>query len=45
MGHQQLSWSHPKKFGQGSRSCHYGLNMCCQCFHQYAEEVGFIRLD
>uniref|UniRef100_A0A5F9D4E7 Small ribosomal subunit protein uS14 n=1 Tax=Oryctolagus cuniculus TaxID=9986 RepID=A0A5F9D4E7_RABIT len=39
MGHQQLYWSHPRKFGQGSRSCRvcsnrhglirkYGLNMC-----------------
>uniref|UniRef100_A0A8C0DE29 Small ribosomal subunit protein uS14 n=1 Tax=Balaenoptera musculus TaxID=9771 RepID=A0A8C0DE29_BALMU len=42
MGHQQLYWSHPRKFGQGSRSCRvcsnrhglirkYGLNMCHQC--------------
>lgn len=45
MGHQQLYWSHKRKFGQGSRSCcvcsnrhglsqKYGLNMCCQCFCQ-----------
>ena len=31
MGHQQLYWSHPRKFGQGSRSCRvcsnqHGLN-------------------
>ncbi|XP_039713827.1 40S ribosomal protein S29-like [Pteropus medius] len=50
MGHQQL-----RKFGQGSPSCHvcsnphgliqkYSLNMCCQCFHQYAKDKGFIKL-
>ncbi|XP_074221002.1 small ribosomal subunit protein uS14-like isoform X2 [Camelus bactrianus] len=45
MGHQQLYWSHPRKFGQGSRSCHvcsnrhglirkHGLNMCRRCCHR-----------
>ncbi|XP_070331943.1 small ribosomal subunit protein uS14-like [Odocoileus virginianus] len=53
MGHQQLYWSHPRKFSQGSRSCRvgsnrhgliwkYSLNMCRQCFHQYAKDIGFI---
>ncbi|XP_055112434.1 small ribosomal subunit protein uS14-like [Symphalangus syndactylus] len=56
IGHQQLYWSHPRKFGQGSRSCRvcsnrhdlirkYGLNMCRQCFRQYAKDIGFIKLD
>ncbi|XP_044775255.1 40S ribosomal protein S29-like [Neomonachus schauinslandi] len=57
MGHQQLYQSHPRKCGQGSRSCHicsnwhslirkYGLNMCRQCFRQYAKyDIGFIKLD
>ncbi|CAN8215723.1 unnamed protein product [Coccothraustes coccothraustes] len=56
MGHQQLYWSHPRKFGQGSRSCRvcsnrhglirkYGLNMCRQCFRQYAKDIGFIKVD
>ncbi|KAI4802191.1 40S ribosomal protein S29 [Gymnodraco acuticeps] len=56
MGHQQLYWSHPRKFGQGSRSCRvcsnrhglirkYGLNMCRQCFRQYAKDIGFCKLD
>ncbi|XP_074087836.1 small ribosomal subunit protein uS14-like [Macrotis lagotis] len=56
MGHQQLYWSHPRKFCQGSRSCRvcsnrhglirkYGLNMCLQCFQQYAKDIGFIKLD
>ncbi|XP_072333995.1 small ribosomal subunit protein uS14-like [Scyliorhinus torazame] len=54
MGHQQLYWSHPRKFGQGScRVCanrhglirKYGLNMCRQCFRQYAKDIGFVKLD
>ncbi|XP_060695299.1 small ribosomal subunit protein uS14-like [Hemiscyllium ocellatum] len=56
MGHQQLYWSHPRKFGQGSCSCcvcanHHGmigkqgLNICCQCFRQYAKDIGFVKLD
>ncbi|CAD7679534.1 unnamed protein product [Nyctereutes procyonoides] len=56
MGHQQLYWSHARKFGQGSSSCHiysnrhglirkYGLNICHQCFCQYAKDIGFIKLD
>ncbi|XP_015992451.2 40S ribosomal protein S29-like [Rousettus aegyptiacus] len=54
MGHQQLT--HLRKFSQGSRSCHvcsnqhgpirkYGLNMCHQCFRQYAKDIGFVKLD
>ncbi|XP_059548250.1 small ribosomal subunit protein uS14-like [Myotis daubentonii] len=56
MGHQQLYWSHPRKFGQGSpprRACSnghglirkYGLTMCRQRFRQYAKDIGFIKLD
>ncbi|XP_042709899.2 small ribosomal subunit protein uS14-like, partial [Chrysemys picta bellii] len=56
VGHQQLYWSHPRKFGQGSHLCRvcsnrhglipkYGLNMCRQCFLQYAKDIGFIKLD
>uniref|UniRef100_A0A8C9NWJ1 Small ribosomal subunit protein uS14 n=1 Tax=Serinus canaria TaxID=9135 RepID=A0A8C9NWJ1_SERCA len=52
MGHQQLYWSHPRKFGQG-RVCSnrhglirkYGLNMCRQCFRQYAKDIGFIKVS
>ncbi|XP_036011332.1 40S ribosomal protein S29-like [Mus musculus] len=55
-GHQKLYWSHPRKFSQGSRSCRvcsnrrglipkYRLNMCRQCFWQYAKDIGFIKLD
>ncbi|XP_036085679.1 40S ribosomal protein S29-like [Rousettus aegyptiacus] len=56
MGRQQLYWSHPRKLGQGSRSCHvcsnphgliwkYSLNMCRQCFDQYVKDTGFSKLD
>ncbi|XP_036592911.1 40S ribosomal protein S29-like [Trichosurus vulpecula] len=56
MGHQQLYWSHPCKFSQGSQLCcicsnqcglipKYGLNMCLQCFRQYAKDISFIKLD
>ncbi|XP_072820029.1 small ribosomal subunit protein uS14-like [Vicugna pacos] len=48
MFHQELCWSHPRKYSQGSRSCHvcstqhgliqkYDLNMYSQCFCQYME--------
>ncbi|XP_036127024.1 40S ribosomal protein S29-like [Molossus molossus] len=53
---RSLYWSHPRKFGQDSRSCRfcsnphgriwkYGLNRCRQCFRQYAKDIGFIKLD
>ncbi|XP_044631005.1 small ribosomal subunit protein uS14-like [Equus asinus] len=56
MGHQQLCWSHPRNFGQGSGSrciCSnrhsliwkYGFNLCRQRFHQYAKDISFIKLD
>ncbi|CAN0229079.1 unnamed protein product [Lampetra planeri] len=56
MGHQQIYFSHPRKFGQGSHSCRVcsnrhglirkcGLNMCRQCFRQYAKDIGFQKLD
>ncbi|XP_021566375.1 40S ribosomal protein S29-like [Carlito syrichta] len=54
MGHQKLYRSHTCKFGQSYHSCHicsnqhgliwkYGLNMCCQCFHQYRKVIGFMK--
>ncbi|XP_049761653.1 small ribosomal subunit protein uS14-like [Loxodonta africana] len=55
MSHQQLYWSQPRKFHQGSYFCHvcsdrhslvwkYCLNMCGQCFRQYGQNIGFIKL-
>ncbi|XP_039285209.1 40S ribosomal protein S29-like [Nilaparvata lugens] len=56
MGHQNIWYSHPRKYGQGSRSCRacanghglirkYSLNLCRQCFREYASEIGFKKLD
>ncbi|XP_072506044.1 small ribosomal subunit protein uS14-like [Notamacropus eugenii] len=48
MGHQQLYWSHPRKFGQGSPSCRVCSNrhgLIRQCFRQYTKDIGFIKLD
>merc|ERR1712135_268189 len=46
----------PRKFGQGSRCCRacsnkhglirkYHLNMCRQCFREYAKDIGFKKLN
>ncbi|RWS29272.1 hypothetical protein B4U80_06419 [Leptotrombidium deliense] len=56
MGHNNIWYSHPRKFGPGSRNCRvcanhhgiirkYGLNICRRCFRQYAEPIGFKKLD
>uniref|UniRef100_A0A8C4MZI3 Small ribosomal subunit protein uS14 n=1 Tax=Equus asinus asinus TaxID=83772 RepID=A0A8C4MZI3_EQUAS len=55
-GGDYLHWSHPRKFGQCSYSCHicsnlrglirkYTLDICHQCFHHYMKDIGFIELD
>ncbi|XP_010627944.1 40S ribosomal protein S29-like [Fukomys damarensis] len=55
MGHQQLYWSHPRKFGQGFYSCcicsnkhgliqKHKLHICILCFCQYMKDIGF-KLD
>ncbi|EYC26837.1 hypothetical protein Y032_0010g988 [Ancylostoma ceylanicum] len=52
MGFANLWFSHPRKFGPGSRSCRvcsnhhglirkYGLDMCRRCFREYAKDIGF----
>ncbi|VDM49034.1 unnamed protein product [Toxocara canis] len=52
MGHQNIWFSHPRKYGPGSRSCRvcsnhhglirkYGLNMCRRCFREYSTDIGF----
>ncbi|CAD0203950.1 ribosomal protein S29 isoform X2 [Anticarsia gemmatalis] len=56
MGHANIWYSHPRRYGQGSRSCRacsnrhglirkYGLNICRQCFREYAHDIGFKKLD
>ncbi|CAH1981340.1 unnamed protein product [Acanthoscelides obtectus] len=55
MGFQNIWYSHPRKYGQGSRSCRacsnrhglirkYGLNICRQCFREYAADIGFKKV-
>jgi len=56
MGHDNIWYSRPRKFGAGSRKCKacsnghglirkYHLNLCRQCFHEYAKDIGFQKLD
>jgi ribosomal protein S14 len=55
MGHAAVWNSHPKEMGQAGKPCRvcnnthglirkYGLNMCRQCFRQYAKDIGFHKL-
>jgi small subunit ribosomal protein S29e len=48
-------YSHPRKFGPGSRCCRrcsnshgvirkYNLMLCRRCFRERAEEIGFQKL-
>ena len=52
MGHSEVWNSHPKAYGKGGRQCRvcgnqhglirkYGLNICRQCFREYAKDIGF----
>lgn len=54
MGHDAVWNSHPKNYGKGSRKCRvcsnqgglirkYGMNVCRQCFRQYAADIGFTK--
>ena len=47
-----LSYTHPRKYGPGSRKCRicgnthglirkYGINICRRCFREKAVEIGF----
>ncbi|ESO85455.1 hypothetical protein LOTGIDRAFT_183859 [Lottia gigantea] len=56
MGFQDTWFSHPRKYGAGSRSCRvcsnthglirkYGLNICRRCFRHYAREIGFKKYN
>nr|ALS04081.1 40S ribosomal protein S29 [Acartia pacifica] len=56
MGHDNIWFSRPRKYGQGSRNCRacsnrhglirkYHLNTCRQCFREYAGDIGFKKLD
>lgn len=54
MGFAEVWGSHPKTNTKGGRSCRvcgnqhglirkYGLNVCRQCFREYAKDIGFIK--
>ncbi|CAG5133888.1 unnamed protein product [Candidula unifasciata] len=56
MGFATTGYSHPRRFGPGSRSCRvcnnshdlirkYGFNICRRCFRQYSDDIGFKKLD
>ncbi|KHJ43032.1 ribosomal protein S14p/S29e [Trichuris suis] len=55
MGHENINYSHPRKYGPGSRSCRvcanhhglirkYNLYMCRRCFREYASDIGFKKV-
>ncbi|KAG2190153.1 hypothetical protein INT46_010742 [Mucor plumbeus] len=56
MAHANVWNSHPKSFGKGSRQCRvcahraglirkYNLNVCRQCFREYASDIGFHKVS
>ena len=51
-----LQYTHPRKYGQGSRKCRvcgnkhglirkYGINICRRCFRERAVEIGFKKVS
>ncbi|KAH8061341.1 ribosomal protein [Aureococcus anophagefferens] len=57
MGGKTLQNSRPKKYGKGGRRCRvcgnqgggmirkYNMNICRQCFRQYAADIGFQKYN
>jgi len=56
MAHQNIWYSHPRKNGKGSRGCRvsnthngvirkYNLMICRRFFREYADKIGFQKLD
>ncbi|CAA20057.1 40S ribosomal protein S29 [Schizosaccharomyces pombe] len=54
MAHENVWFSHPRKYGKGSRQCahtgrrlglirKYGLNISRQSFREYANDIGFVK--
>ncbi len=54
MGHTAIWNSHPKAYGRDANKCRvcgntngvirkYGLNICRQCFREYAKQIGFVK--
>lgn len=55
MAHDNVWFSHPRKYGKGSRQCRvcahvaglirkYDINMCRQCFREYSKDIGFLKV-
>lgn len=55
MTHEAVWFSHPRKYGKGSRGCRicqhqaglirkYGLNICRQCFRERSDAIGFTKV-
>ncbi|KAL0051123.1 hypothetical protein WJX82_002348 [Trebouxia sp. C0006] len=53
MGHNEV-WNSHQGAGKGSRGCRvcgnkwgiirkYNLNICRQCFREYAKDIGFVK--
>ncbi|KAJ1819154.1 40S ribosomal protein S29 [Coemansia aciculifera] len=54
MAHDNVWFSRPRRYGKGSRQCRvcthqaglirkYELNICRQCFREYANDIGFFK--
>ncbi|KAI7834171.1 ribosomal protein S14p/S29e-domain-containing protein [Kickxella alabastrina] len=54
MSHGNVWFSRPRRYGKGSRQCRvcahqaglirkYGLDLCRQCFREYAADIGFTK--
>ncbi|KAF7728089.1 40S ribosomal protein S29 [Apophysomyces ossiformis] len=55
MAHANVWNSRPRQYGKGSRQCRvcahraglirkYNLNICRQCFREYANDIGFHKV-
>ncbi|KAJ2381757.1 40S ribosomal protein S29 [Coemansia sp. RSA 2611] len=55
MAHDNVWFSRPRRYGKGSRQCRvcthqaglirkYELNICRQCFREYANDIGFFKV-
>ncbi|KAJ2371902.1 40S ribosomal protein S29 [Coemansia sp. RSA 2607] len=56
MSHGNIWFSRPRRYGKGSRQCRvcahqaglirkYGLDLCRQCFREYANDIGFTKKE
>ena len=54
MSHENIWFSHPRRYGKGSRECRitgsrnalirkYGLDLSRQCFREKAADIGFYK--